>query len=69
MPLHIDLHVNGNNTIVITNNLQEKQTKERSTGIGLKNIITRYSLVTNREVLINESASSFIVELPLITVN
>ncbi len=69
MPLHIDLHVNGNNTIVVTNNLQEKQTKERSTGIGLKNIITRYSLVSNREVLINVSASSFIVELPLITVN
>lgn len=69
MPLHITLHVNGNNSIVVSNNLQEKQTKESSTEIGLKNIIARYNLVTNREVLINVSATSFVVELPLINVN
>ncbi|MES2645903.1 MAG: histidine kinase [Bacteroidota bacterium] len=68
-PLQINLHVNGNNTVVVSNNLQAKQTVEKSTEIGLKNIIKRYSLVSNREVLISNEAFAFRVELPLINPN
>ena len=38
----VDVHANGNNTIVVTNNLQVRSPDELSTGIGLKNIIKRY---------------------------
>lgn len=68
-PLIIDVHTNGNNTIVVTNNLQSKLTKEISTGIGLQNIIKRYKLVSNRDVSIEKNPDSFIVSLPLISIN
>ncbi|MBL0356494.1 MAG: histidine kinase [Chitinophagaceae bacterium] len=68
-PLLIDVHSNGNNTIVVTNNLQAKQTVENSTGIGLQNIIKRYRLVSNKEVIINEDENNFTVALPLLNVN
>ena len=67
--LLIDVHSNGNNTIVISNNLQAKQTVENSTGIGLQNIAKRYKLVSNREVMINSDEKSFAVALPLLIVN
>jgi two-component system, LytTR family, sensor kinase len=68
-PLVIDVHTNGNNTIVVSNNLQPKQTVENSTGIGLQNIIKRCRLVSNREVQINHGEKQFIVALPLINLN
>lgn len=68
-PLVIDVHSNGNNTIVVSNNLQAKQTIEVSTGIGLQNIIKRYRLVSNKEVLIKAGENDFTVTLPLITLN
>ena len=68
-PLHIAIHINGDNTIVVSNNLQAKQTTEKSTGIGLQNIIKRYNLVSNREVLINQESNHFTVTLPLISIN
>ena len=68
-PLLIDVHANGNNTIIVSNNLQAKQTKEVSTGIGLKNIIKRYKLVSAREVVILQDEQQFQVTLPLLTMN
>lgn len=68
-PLFIHLHVNGNNTIIVSNNLQAKLAIENSTEIGLKNIIKRYSLVSNRHVLISQEEQQFRVELPLIHPN
>ena len=68
-PLMIDVHSNGNNTVVISNNLQAKQTVERSTGIGLQNILKRYQLVSNKEILIKKDEDRFTVTLPLINMN
>ena len=67
-PLQISLHANGNNSIVITNN-QVKQSTEPSTGIGLRNIMKRYELVSDREVGIMKNESGFTVTLPLINPN
>lgn len=67
-PLVIDVHINGNNTIVVTNNLQAKQTLENSTGIGLQNIIKRYQLVCNKNINIDKNEKFFSVALPLIPV-
>ena len=68
-PLHIDLHTNGNQTLVVTNNLQLRDIVENSTEIGLQNSMKRYLLVGNREVIVNKTDENFIVTLPLLSVN
>lgn len=68
-PLFIDLHANGNNIIEVRNNLQQKQTKEPSTEIGLRNIAKRYMLVSDKEVSIRKNDTDFTVALPLINAN
>jgi two-component system LytT family sensor kinase len=68
-PLRIDVHVNGNNTIVVSNNLQARESVENSTEIGLSNIKKRYLLVSGREVLIDKNESEFVVTLPMLTLN
>jgi two-component system LytT family sensor kinase len=68
-PLHIDVHVNGNNTIIVSNNLQPRESVEGSTKIGLTNIIKRYLLVSGREVEVLKNNGAFTVTLPLLTLN
>jgi len=68
-PLHIDVHMNGNNTIIVSNNLQLRKSVYDSTKIGLENIKKRYWLVSGREVEIYQDEKAFTVTLPLITLN
>jgi two-component system, LytTR family, sensor kinase len=68
-PLHIDVHVNGNNTIVVSNNMQPRESAEPSTKIGLSNISKRYWLVSGRLVDIKKDDSAFTVAIPLLTLN
>lgn len=68
-PLQIYVHTNGKDTLLVSNILQQKQTVEHSTGIGLQNIIKRYQLVSNRNVIIDNAAGNFTVALPLINMN
>jgi LytS/YehU family sensor histidine kinase len=68
-PLHIDVHVNGNNTIIVSNNFQPRESVDSSTKIGLKNIIKRYLLVSGRKVEVYKDDSAFTVTLPLLTLN
>ncbi len=68
-PLHIDVHVNGNNTIVVSNNLQLRQSVDNSTKIGLANIIKRYQLVSGKNVVVQNNTIDFTVALPLLTLN
>ncbi|WP_462255278.1 sensor histidine kinase [Ferruginibacter sp.] len=68
-PLHIDVHINGNNSIVVSNNLQLRQSVDNSTKIGLANIIKRYQLVSGKNVTVKNDAVDFTVALPLLTLN
>ena len=68
-PLHIDVHINGNNTIVVSNNLQLRQSVDNSTKIGLANIIKRYQLVSGKNVTVKKDSADFTVALPLLTLN
>lgn len=68
-PLHIDVHVNGNNTIIVSNNLQPRESADSSTKIGLSNIMKRYLLVSGREVKVHKDEEVFTVTLPLLTLN
>jgi sensor histidine kinase YesM len=54
-------------TLVVSNNLQVKQVVKKSSGVGLRNIQQRYSILSNRNVSINETASEFSVMLPMLT--
>ena len=65
-PLHIKIYENSGN-LVVENKLQPKEVIKKSSGVGLSNIKQRYSLLTNREVIINKTASSFVVQIPMLT--
>ncbi|MBL7923368.1 MAG: histidine kinase [Bacteroidia bacterium] len=66
-PLFIRVATKGENTLVISNNLNPKRQPEPSTGIGLENIISRFQIISGHEVLVQKSQDNhFIVEVPLI---
>ncbi|WP_290799321.1 sensor histidine kinase [Flavihumibacter sp. UBA7668] len=65
-PLVIDISVNGNNSLVVSNNLQIKAPVEPSTRIGLKNIQQRYELSTGKTITVKQDEKIFSVYLPLI---
>lgn len=68
-PLQIDIHTNGNETLVIKNNLQPRMLKEPSTRIGLENIRKRYELISGRDVIVKMDEGFFEVSLPLLRLN
>jgi LytS/YehU family sensor histidine kinase len=68
-PLFIDVHINGNNTVVVSNNLQPRETPASSTKIGLTNIKKRYWLVSGQDVEVNVSPEIFSVSIPLLHLN
>jgi two-component system, LytTR family, sensor kinase len=68
-PLHIEVHVNGDNTLVVRNNLQPKATQEISTQIGLQNIRKRYELICGKTVTVDKTDTDFTVSLPLLHLN
>lgn len=68
-PLCIDIHTNGNQTLVVRNNLQPRLVKEPSTHIGLQNIRKRYELIAGIDVVIHQTSESFEVALPLLNLN
>jgi LytS/YehU family sensor histidine kinase len=67
-PLNIKISINKENHIVVTNNLQFRQSSEPSTHIGLKNIIKRYQLVAEEKVIVEDAMDFFSVTIPLINV-
>ena len=65
-PLHIKIYEDGN-YLVVMNNLQPKQIVKKSSGVGLENIKQRYSLLSNRKVIINQREKDFAVAIPMLT--
>ncbi|MBB4806911.1 sensor histidine kinase YesM [Chryseobacterium defluvii] len=55
-----------NDTLCIENNLQVREQMKESAGIGLANIVQRYSLLTRRNVFIEKSEDYFKVKLPIL---
>ncbi len=55
-----------NDTLCIENNLQVREQMKESAGIGLANIVQRYSLITKRNVFIEKSDDYFKVKLPML---
>lgn len=54
------------NHIVVSNPIHPKLQAEESTGIGLRNLSSRYELITGHKIEVVENGEMFIVKLPLI---
>ncbi|RVU03145.1 hypothetical protein EOD41_04225 [Mucilaginibacter limnophilus] len=65
-PLRIDISVDHDNRLVVYNNIQKKQSRIISNKIGLQNIISKYQLLNQPAVQIEQTEASFRVALPLI---
>jgi LytS/YehU family sensor histidine kinase len=65
-PLEVEVYLNGENTIIIKNNLQPKMTKSPSTKFGLQSIKKRYDLISNQKIMISEDEHTFSVSIPII---
>jgi len=57
-----------NGHIVVSNNLQPKLTKERSTGFGLQSIANHYGMITNKKVEVESGKDCFEVRIPLLEI-
>jgi len=56
-----------NNCLVVQNDYQKKEVLKDRQGVGLQNIISRYAILTDRQVKITQSEKEFTVELPILT--
>jgi len=54
-------------SLVVSNNLQEKEVVKRGSGVGLRNIQQRFAILSNKKVSINKTASEFSVQVPMLT--
>ena len=64
-PLRIRIY-NDTDYLVVENPLQLKAVKEKSNGMGLKNISSRYQALCGKEVIISTDNDKFTVKLPII---
>ncbi len=65
-PLKIKISEDSEGYLQIENNIQEKKTFEKSTKVGLQNIINRYQLLTDKQVEIVKNTDFFKVRIPLL---
>lgn len=65
-PLHINLFMEGDDYIVVKNNLQRKNIREDSSGIGLTNIKSRYEYLTQKAVEVLSNTHEFLVKIPVL---
>lgn len=65
-PLKIKLTLNGE-YLKVSNNKRPKPYLAESTKIGLRNLSSRYKLLCNKNIVIENDGSNFLVKLPLIS--
>ncbi|REH01132.1 2TM domain-containing protein [Flavobacterium aquicola] len=65
-PLNIRIFVDGD-YLAIQNDFQKKEVIQSRQGVGLQNIVDRYGIITNRNVLIEQNEKTFTVRIPILT--
>ena len=65
-PLHIKIYID-NDVLVIQNNYQKKSVLQDGQGVGIQNIISRYDIITDRKVTIEQNENTYTVKLPILT--
>lgn len=68
MPLTINIFIDSYNFLNIINNLNERPSQLISTGVGLKNIQSRYLLLNNTQPVFEKTETQFIAKVPLIQI-
>lgn len=66
-PLEIEIFAK-NKTLVVRNRLQPKISKGVSTGLGLKNLVKRYALISNLTPVFTIENNHYVATLPLINI-
>jgi LytS/YehU family sensor histidine kinase len=67
-PLKIQIF-SADDYLVVSNNLQQKETRTYSSKLGLENIKSRYNYLTDKAVEITDGPDNYIVKIPLIKNN
>ena len=65
-PLHIKIYID-NDVLVIQNNYQKKSVLQDGQGVGIQNIISRYNIITDRKVAIEQNENTYTVKIPILT--
>lgn len=65
-PLIISISIEDG-MLIVSNPLQLRKPGEPTTGLGLKNIVNRYKLLLNKQVIIEKTDGYFVVKIPLIS--
>lgn len=65
-PLILEIFTATGNKLVVNNNLQRKQLKEKSTRIGIQNIKSKYQLIKEKGFQVVEGERNFMVVLPML---
>lgn len=65
-PLVVEI-IEEDNYLIVKNNFNPKNTLEKGTKVGLKNIQERYRLISQRKVIVENDNENFIVKIPLLT--
>lgn len=65
-PLKISIR-NDDIHIIVENNLDKKAYGGESTSVGLKNLQSRYKLISDKNIVVNEAENLFSVKVPLLT--
>ncbi len=65
-PLNIRIY-QEENTLIVENDFNKKEVLQNRKGVGLQNIVDRYSLITNRKVVVENDKNNFRVKLPILT--
>lgn len=66
-PLHIWVYLEPENEyIVVKNDLQRKSTPRTPSGAGLRNIISRYAYIIDKEVIVKTEDNYFTVKVPIL---
>lgn len=63
-PLTVKVYIEDD-FLIVSNNLQRKNSLVKSNGVGLQNILQRYELLGDRQVIISEDEHNFLVKVPL----
>lgn len=64
--LTIELRVTEDEYLQVMNNINMRMSKQEGAGMGLQNIINRYTLLSSKQVKISNDGKNFIVSLPLL---
>lgn len=65
-PLNIKIYVDGD-YLAVENNFQKKEVLQDRKGVGLDNIASRYGIISQRKVLVQQTQDYFTVRIPILT--